>query len=349
MPLIFLLIGRLWCSICPFDLISGFFGRTPLFSLKIYNWIYHRGTFISITLFCVMAYAGAVAAIEASGMYTFFFISGLISLCILTSLFIGKGAYCVTICPVGVLAGLYSRFSITKLKDPDPGCGNCNRRFSVLRPPDGMADDEFGRVDWKNRIECVKKCNSDKKNLRVKNPLSLEIQNDGTGLFEATAPSLLILILSAPVLYNSHFFSSLFTSSFMFMKRFEFFFLFFIIASIFVLIAFYTSLLCLTPLLMAFHLSLFFRGIQPIQAVSSMYHYFPFAGFLQAFGNGRLASYGAIVSGLGMSFAAFIFFLRKNYSRQVERPVPFIMFICAYISFFFTICMLIVKYSFLAE
>jgi len=127
-PIIFVLLGRFWCAICPFatlnDLVQKFTGMhlTPPAFLKNY------GIWIIDGLFILVTWADHVFGIVKSPLG-----SGVLLLLLTTSViasgaFFQRRTFCRSLCPIGGLSGNYARTGIVTLQANTDICLTCKAK-----------------------------------------------------------------------------------------------------------------------------------------------------------------------------------------------------------------------------
>ncbi|MDD8032127.1 MAG: 4Fe-4S binding protein [Acidobacteriota bacterium] len=123
-------LGRVWCKVCPMELVNSFFGkiglrrRAPRFFTS--GW--------GITVFYSLALLGFIRTFWAhrypERMSAFFLF--LFATAIVTGLIYEKRAFCDYLCPVGRLLGLYACCSILEWRVKDKEiCENCRTKDCV--------------------------------------------------------------------------------------------------------------------------------------------------------------------------------------------------------------------------
>jgi polyferredoxin len=124
------LFGRFWCSICPMEMITSFFGkiglkRKPGKVLKS-GWV--------ITIF--------YAVILIVGIHTFqihripqlmaIYMLILLAVAVIAGFIWEKRTFCTYVCPIGHLLGLYSMVSFKKLRVKDSAvCNSCQTKDCI--------------------------------------------------------------------------------------------------------------------------------------------------------------------------------------------------------------------------
>lgn len=124
-PLLFLLLGRFWCAICPFatlsDIIQKWVGNyrpVPVFLKKYGIWIIDA-SFILITWGDHIW--GVVESPRGSAFLLLFLITGVVA----AGAFYERRAFCRYLCFLGGLSGNYSRAGILELRSTPEKCSKC--------------------------------------------------------------------------------------------------------------------------------------------------------------------------------------------------------------------------------
>jgi hypothetical protein len=126
-PLIILsaiLIGRVWCMVCPVEIITSFFARAGL-KRKRPAWL-TSGWVITI-LYGIIVIAGiTIAEIDRIPKYTSMYLLSIIGISIAAGLIFEKNTFCRYVCPVGYLLGIFSKLASWgwRVKNREL-CGTC--------------------------------------------------------------------------------------------------------------------------------------------------------------------------------------------------------------------------------
>jgi polyferredoxin len=176
-PIIFILLGRFWCAICPFgslnDVIQKFVGHNrpvPRF-LKTY------GIWIIDAIFILVTWGDHIF-----GMVEFPWVSGVIMLMITTAV-VASGAlwerrtWCRYLCFLGGLSSNYSQTGVLALRGTPATCSKCNVSacYKGNEKAPGCPVFEFPRVmDTNTQCNlcgyCVKTCPNDSLTLKARVP-----------------------------------------------------------------------------------------------------------------------------------------------------------------------------------
>ncbi|MCL5781624.1 MAG: 4Fe-4S binding protein [Firmicutes bacterium] len=167
-PLIFLLVGRFWCAICPFatlsDLVQKFVGNNravPKFLKKYGIWIIDA-------MFILITWAdhiwGIVESPRGSGVLLLMLTTGVI----VAGAFFERRTWCRYLCFIGGLAGNYSRSGALELRGTPEKCAKCtvSACFRGSEKAPGCPVFEFPKtMDNNARCNfcgyCVKNCPND--------------------------------------------------------------------------------------------------------------------------------------------------------------------------------------------
>lgn len=128
-PLVFLLLGRFWCAVCPFatlsDVVQKWVGNNrpvPVF-LKRY------GIWIIDAVFILITWADHVVGIVesplGSGLLLFLLVTGVV----FSGAFFERRTWCRYLCFLGGLSGNYSRAGMLELRADSEKCRKCNDKY----------------------------------------------------------------------------------------------------------------------------------------------------------------------------------------------------------------------------
>lgn len=178
-PIIFIFMGRFWCSICPFgtlnDIVQKYFGNNrpvPAFLKKYGIWIIDA-------IFILITWGDHVF-----GMVEFPVVSGIVMLGIVTAV-VASGAiwerrtWCRYLCFLGGLSSNYSQTGVMALRATPATCATC-KTASCYKGSDkaaGCPVFEFPRTMESNAQcnlcgNCIKTCPNDSITLKARIPTS---------------------------------------------------------------------------------------------------------------------------------------------------------------------------------
>lgn len=167
-PLIFLLLGRFWCAICPFatlsDLVQKFVGNNR----PVPNFLKKYGIWLIDIFFILITWAdhvyGIVESPRGSGVMMLLIITGVIT----AGAFFERRTWCRYLCFLGGVAGNYSRSGALELRSTPEKCSKCTAMtcYKGGEKAPGCPMFEFPRtMDNSARCNlcgyCVKNCPND--------------------------------------------------------------------------------------------------------------------------------------------------------------------------------------------
>jgi len=301
-PLILVFTGRLWCSFCPFASVSIMVSR--IFPHHLFNPepLVKNGALIAIIFFSFLQIGDNTFVIAVSKQYTLFVFLTLFALLIISAIFYDYKTYCKTICPFGLFSHTYHRFFLLKILNGDKHCDNCYQsekgkshyaRRLLYQP---VQVNPLQR-DWKSKIECLKKCSNASVKIAYMNPLKQGTFAGKLELIDILIPSTILTLFVMHVFIKSNFFVHLYSSfHFPFSIGLNNFIIlmvafalsinvmiqmgFIYISKYLLLISkenIYRGMVCITPLLIAFHISIVLHDLNGISIVR---HIFPSLNFL---------------------------------------------------------------------
>lgn len=128
-PLVFLLLGRFWCAICPFATLSDTIQRwvgnhrpVPVFLKKYGIWIIDA-VFILITW--ADHVVGIVESPLGSGLLLLLLVTGVV----VSGAFFERRTWCRYLCFLGGLSGNYTRSGMLELRADSEICKKCSHKY----------------------------------------------------------------------------------------------------------------------------------------------------------------------------------------------------------------------------
>jgi polyferredoxin len=124
--IIFLLAGRIWCTACPFSLISDWVQKAVGNNLPVPKLLKRQGPWLIIALFILLTWCedffDIVHSTLATGVLLLVIITGVVA----SGAFFERRTWCRYLCPLGGMAGIYSRVGILQLRGARDKCMKCN-------------------------------------------------------------------------------------------------------------------------------------------------------------------------------------------------------------------------------
>ena len=179
-PIVFVLLGRFWCAVCPFGAISDLAQKWVGVNRPVPAFLKTYGIWVIDAAFLAITWADHVWGIVESPWG-----SGVLLL-LLTTAVIASGAlfqrrtFCRYLCFLGGLAGNYARVGMVELRADTGICATCKAKAACFNGNDEVAGCplfSFPRTmeDSANCnlcANCIKSCPNDAIQIRVRKPTS---------------------------------------------------------------------------------------------------------------------------------------------------------------------------------
>lgn len=108
-----ILFGRFWCSLCPIELITSFFGKIGL--KRKPNKLMKSGWLVTLFYATILVLGINTFTIHRIPQYMAIYMLTLITIAVIIGLVYEKRTFCSHVCPIGHLLGLYSLVSRRKV------------------------------------------------------------------------------------------------------------------------------------------------------------------------------------------------------------------------------------------
>ncbi|MBK5229881.1 MAG: 4Fe-4S binding protein [Thermoleophilia bacterium] len=178
LPILFLLVGRFWCAICPFGTLSDAVQRLTGAKRRVPRFLKNYGIWLIDATFILITWADHVFGVVESPWG-----SGVLLLMVTTAVIVSgalfqRRAFCRYLCFLGGVAGNYSRAGMVSLRGTPAICETCKDRaacFNGTERAPACPMFEFPRkMDSSANCNlcgnCVKNCPNDAIQLTVRPP-----------------------------------------------------------------------------------------------------------------------------------------------------------------------------------
>lgn len=170
----FVLVGRLWCFMCPVGALSEWTARIFKSDRPFPRRL--RNLWIANAMFIILTWLDAQIGVVRSPLITGILLLIIVGISVVTALFYQRRTFCRYLCPIGGIIGLYSMFSAVELRSKDcTACRDHNRKDCYLGNENGRGCPMFEIVpamDSNNYCnfcgECIKSCPKENITLRVR-------------------------------------------------------------------------------------------------------------------------------------------------------------------------------------
>lgn len=153
-PIVFLLLGRFWCAVCPFGKISDIVRKLVGSEKPLPKFLKKYGIWMIDIFFIAITWSDHIWGIIESPRGSGYLLLVLTTMVVVTSVFYERRAFCKTLCFLGGLAGNYSRSGMLELRGTPEICKTCKTQscfkgdgktegcpmFEYVRTMDNSAD-----------------------------------------------------------------------------------------------------------------------------------------------------------------------------------------------------------------
>jgi polyferredoxin len=177
-PIVFVFLGRFWCAVCPFGLISDVVQRMVGVNRPVPAFLKRYGIWIIDASFIAITWADHVWGIVESPWGSGVLLLILTFAVIVSGAFFQRRTYCRYLCFLGGMSGNYARTSMLALRANSEMCAACTSKAVCYNGTDKVAGCplfSFPRTMESNANcnlcgNCVKNCPNDAITLTLRKP-----------------------------------------------------------------------------------------------------------------------------------------------------------------------------------
>jgi polyferredoxin len=127
-----ILFGRIWCSICPMELVTSFFGRVGL--KRKPGKLLKSGWIVTLFYGIILVLGIHTYAIHRIPHYMSLYMLILFVVAIIAGIYWEKRTFCTYLCPIGHLLGFYSLLSFKSLRVKEESvCASCKTKDCISK------------------------------------------------------------------------------------------------------------------------------------------------------------------------------------------------------------------------
>ena len=179
-PIVFVVLGRFWCAVCPFGWISDQVQKLVGVNRPVPTFLKRYGIWIIDAQFILITWADHVWGIVESPWGSGVLLLLLTTAVIVSGAFFQRRTFCRYLCFLGGLSGNYARTGMVELRANQDICRTCTSRAACYNGTDKVAGCPlftFPRTMESSEncnlcANCIKACPNDALELRVRKPTS---------------------------------------------------------------------------------------------------------------------------------------------------------------------------------
>jgi len=179
LPVLFLLFGRLWCSICPLSRVSDEVQKAVGMHKKVPKFLQEYGVWIIIIAFLAITWLDSIIGLVESPRNTGYLLLFVFTGTVLMGAIFEKRTWCRYLCFLGGLSGNYSQSSALELRTNGGVCKTCKTPscYKGTEKVEGCSMFEYPRTMDSNRAcnfcsNCIKNCPHDAIRITPRPPTS---------------------------------------------------------------------------------------------------------------------------------------------------------------------------------
>ncbi len=178
-PVLFLVLGRFWCAVCPFGKLSDLVRKAVGAERPMPRFLKKYGIWFIDFFFILITWSDHIWGIVESPRGSGYLLLLLTTMVVGTSVFYERRTFCKTLCFLGGLAGNYSRSGMLALRGTPEICKGCKTQscYRGNEKAEGCPMFEFVKTmdnsaDCNLCGNCVKSCPNDSVRISLRKPTS---------------------------------------------------------------------------------------------------------------------------------------------------------------------------------
>jgi ferredoxin len=179
LPVLFLLFGRLWCSVCPMSRVSDEVQKKVGLQRNVPKFLQKYGVWVIIAVFLIITWSDTIFGIVESPRNTGYLMLFVFAGVVLMGALFEKRAWCRYLCFLGGLSSNYSMSSALELRTDSETCKACKTPscYKGTEKVEGCSMFEYPRTMDSNRFcnfcsNCIKNCPHDAVRITPRPPTS---------------------------------------------------------------------------------------------------------------------------------------------------------------------------------
>lgn len=180
LPVVFVLFGRCWCTVCPFGWISDMVQKLTGANRPVPEFLKKYGIWVIDAWFIAITWADHVFGIVESPWGSGVLLLIMTTAVIVSGAFVARRTFCRYLCFLGGLSGNYARTGVVALRANTDICATCDAKAACFNGTDTTKPCPlftFPRTMDSNAAcnlcaECVKACPNDAITISVRKPTS---------------------------------------------------------------------------------------------------------------------------------------------------------------------------------
>lgn len=179
LPVLFLMFGRLWCSVCPLSRVSDEVQKNVGMHKKVPKFLQEYGVWIIIIAFLAITWLDSIVGLVESPRNTGYLLLFVFAGAVFMGAIFEKRTWCRYLCFLGGLSGNYSMSSALELRANTEVCKTCKTPscYKGTEKVQGCSMFEYPRTMDSNRAcnfcsNCIKNCPHDAVRITPRPPTS---------------------------------------------------------------------------------------------------------------------------------------------------------------------------------